>query len=80
MVSTRVKALLGGCVPCGNRYSSRAMKFLPMLLMAASVFAVSCERHDFDGEHGTRQINEPHGAHAAGHEAGGEHAAEPAPH
>jgi len=56
------------------------MKFLPMLLMAASVFAVSCERHDFDGEHGTRQINEPHGLHAVGSEATGDHAAEPAPH
>jgi hypothetical protein len=57
------------------------MKFLPMLLMAASVFAASCERHEFDGEHGTRQINEPHGKpHSAPSDATRQPGAEPAPH
>jgi hypothetical protein len=40
------------------------MKFLPMLLAAASLFAVSCERHEFEGEHGTKQLHSGHGSHS----------------
>ncbi|MEO5713971.1 MAG: hypothetical protein ABIT37_10840 [Luteolibacter sp.] len=58
------------------------MKFFPILLVAVSVFGVSCERHEFEGPDGTKQLHEHHGAHPAEHaEAGAEHAekaAEPA--
>ncbi|MEO7101018.1 MAG: hypothetical protein ABI162_16800 [Luteolibacter sp.] len=53
------------------------MKFFPILLVAVSVFAVSCERHEFEGPDGTKQLHEHHGAHAA---EPGEHAAEHAEH
>jgi hypothetical protein len=43
------------------------MKFFSILLLAVSAFAVSCERHEFEGPDGTRQLNEPHGA--ASHDA-----------
>ncbi len=42
------------------------MKFFSILLVAVSVFAVSCERHEFEGPNGTKQLNEPHGAAAHG--------------
>jgi hypothetical protein len=47
------------------------MKAFCLLLLVVSGFAVSCERHEFDGPDGTRQLHEPHGAHGAsgdGHE------------
>ncbi len=43
------------------------MKFLSILLVAVSVFAVSCERHEFEGPDGTKQLHKKHGAHAADH-------------
>ncbi|MGL4401178.1 MAG: hypothetical protein ACRCXD_15005 [Luteolibacter sp.] len=46
------------------------MKFFPFLLMAVSLVAVSCERHDFEGPDGTKQLNQPHGAAAHGAAAG----------
>ena len=39
------------------------MKFLSLLLVAFSMFAISCERHDFEGADGTKQLHEKHGAH-----------------
>lgn len=48
------------------------MKFFSLMLMAALLFAVSCERHEFEGPDGTKQLHEKHGAHAPGHKA--EHA------
>lgn len=47
------------------------MKFFSLLLVAVSLFGVSCERHDFDGPDGTKQLHEHHSA-------GGEHAEAPA--
>jgi hypothetical protein len=46
-----------------------------MLALAGGLF-ISCERHEFDGPKGTKQLNEPHGhgahgadaAHGDGHE------------
>lgn len=38
------------------------MKSLSILLVAVSVFAVSCERHEFEGPDGTKQLHEHHGA------------------
>lgn len=52
------------------------MKLFSILLVAVSVFAVSCERHEFDGPKGTKQLNEPHGA--AAHEAAAGHEEHPA--
>jgi hypothetical protein len=44
------------------------MKFFPILLLAVSACALSCERHEFEGPKGTKQLNEPHGS-AASHDA-----------
>lgn len=55
----------------GSGYWGRAMKAFCLLLLVVSGFSVSCERHEFDGPDGTRQLHEPHGAHGAdadGHE------------
>jgi hypothetical protein len=50
------------------------MKYFLLLIAAVAVASVSCERHEFDGPDGTKQLHE-HGAdHGA---AKGEHA-EPA--
>jgi hypothetical protein len=48
----------------GEKLRSGAMKFFPFLLVAVSLVAVSCERHDFEGPEGTKQLNQPHGAGA----------------
>lgn len=45
------------------------MKPFSILLVAASLFAVSCERHEFEGPNGTKQLNQPHGAAAHGKHA-----------
>ena len=42
-----------------------SMKFFSILLVAVSVFAVSCERHEFEGPDGTKQLSEHHGAHGS---------------
>ncbi len=56
------------------------MKLFPMLLAAFSLAAVSCERHDFEGEHGTKQLHthgQGHGeAHGDDHSGGDRHAAD----
>ncbi len=33
------------------------MKFFPMILMACGAMIVGCERHEFTGEDGTRQLH-----------------------
>jgi hypothetical protein len=52
-----------------NGYYSGAMKLLAILLTSASLLAVSCERHEFEGKDGTKQLHEHHasGGHAADH-------------
>ncbi len=45
------------------------MKFFSFLLMATFLFAVSCERHDFEGPDGTKQLHKKHEAYPVGHEA-----------
>jgi len=34
------------------------MKFLPLLMMTLGALVVGCERHEFEGEYGTRQLHE----------------------
>ena len=34
------------------------MKFIPLLMMTLGALVVGCERHDFEGEHGTRQLHD----------------------
>jgi hypothetical protein len=61
------------------------MKFFSILVAAVSLVGVSCERHEFEGPNGTKQLNEPHGAASSGHQAvghttpagGGDHAEHP---
>ncbi len=43
------------------------MKFLLPILAAVSAFSISCERHDFEGKNGTKQLHEAHGAHHPDH-------------
>jgi len=69
---------LGVDFPGAATYESRAMKVFSMLLVAVSLLlGVSCERHEFEGPNGTKQLSPPphSGGHGAGHEAGGEHGA-----
>lgn len=44
------------------------MKLPVLLIVTAAMIGVSCERHEFDGEYGTRQLHEHHG-----HDDHGEH-------
>jgi hypothetical protein len=54
------------------------MKFFSFLLVAVSLVAVSCERHDFEGPDGTKQLNQPHGAAAhSAHDGGEDHSVHP---
>jgi len=57
------------------------MKLFSMLIVAVSVFAVSCEKHQFDGPNGTKQLNVDHGAGAANddHARATEHSEQPEP-
>ncbi|MEI7956723.1 MAG: hypothetical protein WCJ66_16280 [Verrucomicrobiota bacterium] len=43
------------------------MKFLLPILATASAFFISCERHEFEGKNGTKQLHEAHGAHHPDH-------------
>jgi len=43
------------------------MKFLLLTLVAACAFSISCERHEFEGKNGTKQLQESHGAHHPDH-------------
>ncbi len=42
------------------------MKSFSVLLVAVSLFAVSCERHEFEGPDGTKQFHQHHGK-SSGH-------------
>lgn len=56
------------------------MKRFSLLVVAAALAGISCERHEFEGPNGTKQLHEHHGAgahsetgdHAAGHGADAE--------
>lgn len=39
------------------------MKLFSLLVVAVSVLGISCERHEFDGPDGTKQLHEHHGSH-----------------
>jgi hypothetical protein len=54
------------------------MKSFSILLVTISLFAVSCERHEFEGPQGTKQLNENHAAAHDEHAAPAEHADKPA--
>lgn len=43
----------------------RLMKLFSLLLAVICTLAISCERHEFDGPNGTKQLHEAHGSHAA---------------
>ncbi len=45
------------------------MKFFSILVAIVSLVGVSCERHEFEGPNGTKQLNEPHGAASSEHRA-----------
>lgn len=50
---------------CGESLRSGAMKLSSMLLLAVAMLGISCERHEFEGPNGTKQLNESHDSHAA---------------
>ena len=50
------------------------MKYLLMTLATACAVTISCERHEFEGKHGTKQLHE----HAAGHGDSADHVEKPA--
>ncbi len=39
------------------------MKLFSLLLVAVALSGVSCERHEFEGPDGTKQLHEKHSAH-----------------
>jgi len=43
------------------------MKFLLLTLATVCACSLSCERHEFEGKNGTKQLQESHAAHEAGH-------------
>jgi hypothetical protein len=49
------------------------MKFFSILLVAVSLLGISCERHEFEGADGTKQLHEHHAAHEPAGHAGAEH-------
>lgn len=51
----------------GLRLLKIPMRFLLLTLAAACACSLSCERHEFEGKQGTKQLHESHGAHAAPH-------------
>jgi hypothetical protein len=64
------------CHPAGSVYCRALMKIYAMLLLAAyGFFAASCERHEFEGPDGTKQIHDGHGGSA---HSDAEHAEAPA--
>jgi len=52
------------------------MKLFSLLIVAVAFAGVSCERHEFEGPDGTKQLHEPHGAHHADDHGGGDSHAE----
>jgi hypothetical protein len=45
------------------------MKLFSLLVLAVAFAGVSCERHEFEGPNGTKQLHEPHGAPGHGADA-----------
>jgi hypothetical protein len=39
------------------------MKRFTLLFVAAALTGVSCERHEFEGPNGTKQLHEAHASH-----------------
>jgi len=39
------------------------MKLFTLLVLTVALAGVSCERHEFEGPNGTKQMNEPHSSH-----------------
>jgi len=54
-------------------YRTRQMKFFLLTLAAACACSISCERHEFEGKNGTKQLQESHGAHHPDHGSGAAH-------
>lgn len=67
---------LKGCNRKGIGYIGRVMKFFLITLGIASGLFVSCERQEFEGPGGTKQLHESHAAPGAAH--GTAHGADPA--
>lgn len=53
------------------------MKLIFLFLATISILGVSCERHEFEGPNGTKQLHKPHGGgHGAEDHHGEEHASD----
>jgi len=52
----------------GEPLRSGAMKAFQLLLVSVSLLGFSCERHEFEGPEGTKQLHQPHG-HDAEHDS-----------
>lgn len=39
------------------------MKLFSLLVVAVAICGVSCERHEFEGPNGTKQLHEHHSSH-----------------
>jgi len=50
-----------------------AMKLFSLLVVVVAMSGVSCERHEFEGPNGTKQLHE----HAASHGEAADHAEKP---
>lgn len=63
-----VSRFLGVAFFCGADIEAVRMKSIFLFVAVAAVLGVSCERHEFDGPSGSRQLHERHAApaHAAG--------------
>jgi hypothetical protein len=46
----------------GERLQSAPMKLFSLLVVSVAVLGVSCERHEFEGPDGTKQLHEHHSA------------------
>lgn len=49
------------------------MKLFSLLILLVAMLGISCERHEFDGPNGTKQLNEKHDTHAAPADAADAH-------
>jgi len=52
------------------------MKLFSLLIVAGALAGISCERHEFDGPNGTKQLHEHE--HAASHADAADHGEKPA--
>jgi hypothetical protein len=50
------------------------MKLFPLMVVAVALSGISCERQEFEGKDGTKQLHEHHSGDAHGHEEGDDHA------